>query len=57
MSKLTKTQQRRLLVEAQKKILKVWQANFGIVRHFTPSMKDKLAKMCTDLDKPIDSLK
>ena len=57
MSKLTKTQQRKLLVEAQKKILKVWQANFGIVRHFTPSMKDKLAKMCTDLDKPIDSLK
>ena len=56
MGKLTKTQQKRLFVEAQKKILKVWQANFGIVRHFTPAMKDKLAKMCTDLDKPIDML-
>ncbi len=55
--KLTKTQQRRLLIDAQKKILKVWQANFGSVRHFSPGMKDKLAKMCNDLDNPIDKLK
>tara|TARA_Y100001973_G_C5174950_1_gene321312 strand:- start:1162 stop:1344 length:183 start_codon:yes stop_codon:yes gene_type:complete len=57
LAKLTKSQQKRLLIDAQKKILKVWQANFGIVRHFSPAMKDKLAKMCTDLDGPIDKLK
>jgi hypothetical protein len=57
MAKITKAQQKRLLIDAQKKILKVWQENFGSVRHFSPAMKDKLAKMCTDLDGAIDKLK
>ena len=57
MSKMTKAQQRRALEAAQKKCLKVWQVNFGIVKNFTPRQKDKLAKICTDIDALIDKLK
>jgi len=54
---MTKAQQRRSLEAAQKKILNVWQVNFGHARNLSPSMKDKLANMCTSLDSIIDKLK
>lgn len=57
MAKMTKVQQRRALEAAQKKILKVWQVNFGHIKYLSPQMKQKLADICNQMDSIIDKLK